>query len=78
MVAEPSQQRIRAYLSINFQVQQNSNFANRTLTAMIEGGRGPQFYHQRPGLAEFRKEVTSFPNGKFDDFVDLHDASSKI
>jgi predicted phage terminase large subunit-like protein len=37
--------------------------------AMIEGGR-VSIFAPAPGLAEFRKQVTSFPHGKFDDFVD--------
>ena len=36
---------------------------------MIEGGR-VSLLGTAPKLAEFRKEIISFPNGKFDDFVD--------
>lgn len=39
------------------------------IAAMIEGGR-VFVLTTAPGLADFRKEVISFPNGKFDDFVD--------
>jgi predicted phage terminase large subunit-like protein len=39
------------------------------VVAMIEGGR-VSILASAPGLAEFRKEIISFPNGKFDDFVD--------
>jgi predicted phage terminase large subunit-like protein len=39
------------------------------VVAMIEGGR-VSILASSPGLAEFRKEIISFPNGKFDDFVD--------
>jgi predicted phage terminase large subunit-like protein len=36
---------------------------------MIEGGR-VSLLATAPKLAEFRKEIISFPNGKYDDFVD--------
>jgi len=39
------------------------------VVAMIEGGR-VSILASATGLAEFRKEIISFPNGKFDDFVD--------
>jgi predicted phage terminase large subunit-like protein len=39
------------------------------IVSMIEGGR-VSLLATAPKLAEFRKEIISFPNGKFDDFVD--------
>jgi predicted phage terminase large subunit-like protein len=39
------------------------------VVAMIEGGR-VSILASAPGLAAFHKEIISFPNGKFDDFVD--------
>ena len=37
---------------------------------MIERGRVSLLATAKNKLAEFRKEIISFPNGKFDDFVD--------
>ena len=39
------------------------------VAGMIEGGH-VSILASAPGLAEFRKEIISFPNGKYDDFVD--------
>jgi predicted phage terminase large subunit-like protein len=39
------------------------------IVSMIEGGR-VSLLATAPKLAEFRNEIISFPNGKFDDFVD--------
>jgi predicted phage terminase large subunit-like protein len=39
------------------------------IAAMIEAGK-VLLLDNAPGLADFRKEIISFPNGKFDDYVD--------
>ena len=67
MVAELRSQRFRhIYPSIaKLSKIQRAN----DVVAMIEGGR-VSILATAPGLAEFRKEIISFPNGKFDDFVD--------
>lgn len=40
------------------------------IVSMIERGRVSLLATAKNKLAEFRKEIISFPNGKFDDFVD--------
>jgi predicted phage terminase large subunit-like protein len=39
------------------------------VVAMVEAGK-VSLLDDTPGLVDFRKEVISFPNGKFDDYVD--------